>query len=165
MEKKKLLIFIIIITAIIFTGCAPESKPASGAASDLQARFEDMFDDAEPAAADGTVRFGEESPPESTEPEITSELTNAGADDPVRPQNTATEILSETEITEQPEETTAGDAVLSVPPPENEEKFVVTPSGKRYHVESCRHAQNVKEYLTREEAEAKGYDPCKTCKP
>ena len=45
------------------------------------------------------------------------------------------------------------------------ELFVVTPHGTRYHLPDCRHAQNVYELLTREEAEARGFEPCRVCEP
>jgi len=146
---KKLYIFIIIIIAVTFTGCAPEAEPVS-AASDLQARFESMFEDSEePVTADGTVRFGDITEPPA-EPTADIEETTTES----MPEITEIEI-----IPEPPEETT------ELLEDMQEEVFVVTPSGRRYHVEGCRHARNVHEYLTREEAESKGYDPCRTCNP
>ncbi|MCL2096738.1 MAG: hypothetical protein FWH10_07530 [Oscillospiraceae bacterium] len=50
--------------------------------------------------------------------------------------------------------------------PEGDEIFyVVTPSGKRYHYQSCHTARNIHRYLTKEEAEHSGYTPCGICKP
>jgi len=46
-----------------------------------------------------------------------------------------------------------------------ENLYVVTPSGKKYHYDTCHNAKNVYKYLTKEEAEQLGYQPCKTCKP
>jgi len=163
MKIKKLsfkLFLVIIIILINLTGCAPKSEPVSGAALDLQARFEDMFEDAEPAAAEGTVRFGEE-PTEIIEPETSVDTTKKAA-----PTQDETEKITEppetkTEISEIIQDETNNNDENNG----NEEKFVVTPSGKRYHVEGCHHGRNVKEYLTREEAESRGYEPCKTCKP
>ena len=41
-----------------------------------------------------------------------------------------------------------------------------TPSGKKYHLESCNHVNNVSTRLTIEEAVNKfGLTPCKRCKP
>ena len=142
----------IIIILIILTGCAPESEPVSGAALDLQARFEDMFEDAEPVTADGTVRFGEEP--------VTEIVTDESYEN-------ETEAIDETEkdIISEEDESGESENEKSEEKSENEEKFVVTPSGRRYHIESCHHGRNVKEYLTREEAESKGYEPCQTCKP
>lgn len=40
-----------------------------------------------------------------------------------------------------------------------------TPSGKKYHLASCRMVENVSEKLTVAEAVARGLEPCKICKP
>ena len=45
------------------------------------------------------------------------------------------------------------------------ELFVITPSGKKYHNENCRTVGERKEYITRDEAEKKGYAACKICQP
>ena len=115
-----------------------------------------MFE--EPSAAGGTVRFGE------TSPEIIETSADENADDPARPQNNTEETTAEI-ITDPPEETTSEISENIQDDLTGEELFVVTPSGRRYHIEGCRHAQNIKEHLTREEAEAKNYTPCGTCKP
>jgi len=47
----------------------------------------------------------------------------------------------------------------------SEKLYVITPSGKKYHYPTCRTAKNIKQYLTKEEAEQMGYEPCKICKP
>ena len=43
--------------------------------------------------------------------------------------------------------------------------YVITPSGKKYHYPTCRMVKSIKEYLTKEEAERKKYEPCKICNP
>jgi len=40
-----------------------------------------------------------------------------------------------------------------------------TPSGKKYHLESCKTVKNVSEKITLQEAADKGLEPCKICKP
>lgn len=40
-----------------------------------------------------------------------------------------------------------------------------TPSGKKYHLETCRMVNNVSSRLTISEAIQKGLEPCKICKP
>lgn len=40
-----------------------------------------------------------------------------------------------------------------------------TPSGKKYHLSSCRMVENVSEKISVEEAVTLGLDPCKICKP
>ncbi|MEG0308761.1 MAG: ComEC/Rec2 family competence protein [Clostridium sp.] len=44
-------------------------------------------------------------------------------------------------------------------------KFIITTSGTKYHLSSCRTIKQVKEEVTREAAEAKGYGPCGVCHP
>ena len=127
------------IIAVNFAGCAEKAVPVSGAAEDLQARFDNMFeDDAEYETAAGTVRYEPETEPPTLEITTTT-----------------------TETTTFTTEQTTAEALES----EHEGEFVVTPSGKRYHVQNCRTVNNIKEYLTREEAESQGYTPCGICKP
>ncbi len=40
-----------------------------------------------------------------------------------------------------------------------------TPSGKKYHLESCRIVNNVSSEITLAEAAALGLEPCKICRP
>jgi hypothetical protein len=40
-----------------------------------------------------------------------------------------------------------------------------TPSGKKYHLSTCRMVENVSEKITIEEALQSGLEPCKICKP
>ena len=48
---------------------------------------------------------------------------------------------------------------------EGEVLFVVTQSGKKYHLQSCYMVKSIKQYLTRQEAEQSKYEPCKICNP
>lgn len=45
------------------------------------------------------------------------------------------------------------------------QKVYKTPSGKKYHLVSCRMVNNVSKELTIAEASKLGLDPCKICKP
>jgi hypothetical protein len=47
----------------------------------------------------------------------------------------------------------------------NAQSVYKTPSGKKYHLASCRMVENVSEKLTVAEAVAIGLEPCKICKP
>lgn len=40
-----------------------------------------------------------------------------------------------------------------------------TPSGQKYHLETCKMVKNVSEKLTLQQAAEKGLQPCKICKP
>ena len=153
-KMKKFCIFIIIFSALFFTGCASKDaggQPGGEAAVDLHERFAEMFDE-EPA-------------PETSAPTPAADTESCACDpDSLRViiaevildilDNMDTESL-ESIIAE------AGTAAAAV----QEEKFAITPSGTRYHVQGCRHAQNVKELLTRAEAEERRYEPCRTCDP
>lgn len=50
---------------------------------------------------------------------------------------------------------------------DSNKKVYVAGNGKKYHLEYCRTLQNSKHIteMTACEAEAKGYAPCKVCKP
>lgn len=45
------------------------------------------------------------------------------------------------------------------------ELYVITPSGKKYHYPHCRTVKQIKEHLSKEDAERQGYDACKICNP
>jgi len=51
------------------------------------------------------------------------------------------------------------------PAPEQETLVYVTRTGKKYHLKDCRYVRKGKFALTLEEARAKGYEPCKVCRP
>ena len=157
-------IIIIIMLAAVIAGCgAPDAQPVGGAALNLQERFAEMFDD-EPAAAAGTVRFGED-PPAEQPPDITEPATAAPVTEPP-PAAAAEPVIADAEyappVITEPPATTEPPPVVTEPP---EELFVVTPSGRRFHVYGCHHARNVHARLTREEAQSRGFDPCRTCNP
>ena len=40
-----------------------------------------------------------------------------------------------------------------------------TPSGKKYHLSTCRMVENVSEEITIEQARQSGLEPCKICRP
>ncbi|HEX2536606.1 MAG TPA: DUF5763 domain-containing protein [Chitinophagaceae bacterium] len=40
-----------------------------------------------------------------------------------------------------------------------------TPSGKKYHLASCRMVENVSQKITLQQAQEMGLDPCKICRP
>lgn len=140
--------------AVISSGCGEKAVPVSSAALDLQARFAESFEASEDYSADtATIRLESVTEPTSETDiinyEIIAETINI-ADDISVVENIIKETLQSTTI---PENTS------------QEEQFVITPSGTRYHVKGCHTAKNISEYLTREEAISKGYEPCKICKP
>lgn len=47
----------------------------------------------------------------------------------------------------------------------NGQSIYKTPSGKKYHLASCRMVENVSEKITPEKAKELGLEPCKICKP
>lgn len=66
---------------------------------------------------------------------------------------------------------TKGDSSNTVTPPlvgdtvADNGKFIITESGSKYHLPSCSTIKKVKAEVTREEAEAQGYEPCGRCHP
>jgi competence protein ComEC len=54
---------------------------------------------------------------------------------------------------------------LAPKPKQVEETFYITKTGKRYHRGSCRHLRYSAYPITRAEAEAQGYTPCRVCYP
>jgi len=65
--------------------------------------------------------------------------------------------ITDTDMIEITEEATAAVSDLAL--------YVITPSGKKYHYPTCRTVKTIKDYLTKEEAEQLGYEPCKICNP
>lgn len=47
----------------------------------------------------------------------------------------------------------------------NGQSIYKTPSGKKYHLGTCRMVENVSEKITPEKAKELGLEPCKICKP
>lgn len=46
-----------------------------------------------------------------------------------------------------------------------EQTVYITNTGKKYHRDGCRFLSKSKIPIKRKDAEAKGYEPCKVCKP
>ena len=84
------------------------------------------------------------------------------------PPATAAAETQETITKSDPEKT---EAIITEAPseaptePTTEPPYVITPSGKKYHYPTCRTAKNVKQRVSKEEAENMGYTPCGICKP
>jgi hypothetical protein len=47
----------------------------------------------------------------------------------------------------------------------NSQSIYKTPSGKKYHLGTCRMVENVSEKITLEQANELGLEPCKICRP
>lgn len=47
----------------------------------------------------------------------------------------------------------------------NAQDVYKTPSGKKYHLETCKTVKNVSQKITLQQAAEKGLEPCKVCKP
>jgi hypothetical protein len=47
----------------------------------------------------------------------------------------------------------------------NSQSIYKTPSGKKYHLGTCRMVENVSQKITPEQAIESGLEPCKICKP
>ena len=180
------MITILILHGLLVSCEEAETVPVGGAAQDLRARFAEMFEDSEDAekpegfggfegydygiagAAAETVQIiqieeGEEPlplTPPLTKPAAAHGNTGYEADYYILPiitwpsEHTA-ETTAETDEIEPAEPEPAVPVAL----------FVVTPTGRRFHLERCHHARNVAQLLTREEAEARGFEPCRVCNP
>jgi competence protein ComEC len=62
-------------------------------------------------------------------------------------------------------ETAAPVRSIAPKPKRVEETFYITRTGARYHRGSCRHLRRSAFPITRAEAEAQGYTPCRVCYP
>jgi len=62
-------------------------------------------------------------------------------------------------------EADVGRDALGAPQTTEDQLYVITPSGRRYHLPTCGSARNISRHLSKEEAEELGYTPCGTCKP
>jgi DNA-directed RNA polymerase subunit RPC12/RpoP len=62
-------------------------------------------------------------------------------------------------------ETTAPVRSIAPKPKQVEETFYITRTGARYHRGGCRHLRRSAIPITRAEAEAQGYTPCRVCYP
>jgi len=174
LNLKPKFIFAIAIIAFalilpVFAGCAGDSGPAlevGGAAQNLQERFADLFEDAEQPAAIAAEPVTEPppapaitqlpEPPDPLEPSEADEITVAGAD------AGAEDFVPDLSYEPEPPEITEPEPIEVAEPVE---LFAITPTGRRFHRESCHHARNAAELLTREAAATRGLDPCRTCNP
>ena len=62
-------------------------------------------------------------------------------------------------------ETAAPVRSVAPKPKQVEETFYITRTGERYHRSSCHHLRRSAIPITRAEAEARGYTPCRVCYP
>lgn len=151
---KKLSIFIIIIIFFIFiniSGCDKNNNDPDKLIKSSEAlqAFAVIQQETDPPTEiiTGTTSFSKEYKTNSSTIEITETPTII-----IEPE-AITEITETTETTEITEDTNA------------ELLYVITPSGKKYHYPTCRTVKTIKQYLTKEEAEQMGYEPCKICNP
>jgi len=102
-----------------------------------------------------------------TEPvtEIISGTINLNTTEPAVETSTETEIDTPEENTVFTEEETTYIITETNSDTTEEKLYVVTKSGTKYHYATCYHARNPYKYLTKEEAEKLGYEPCSVCKP
>jgi len=145
--KFALILLIIFIIANMF-GCESSNK------NGLPNNYDDILQAAAYIVPDltdtttniisGTISFTSAPPAKTELPATTAETT---------------ESIEYTELTETVESSETSE------PHESPESYVITPSGKKYHYPTCRTAQNIKQYISKEEAERLGYEPCKICKP
>lgn len=159
-KKTKFTLFflqiLIIFILIIITGCSSDNNGVPENYGDiLKAAVyidpESVQNDGETAATtniiSGTIPLN---PTESTTIAETTTIDESA------------EITGTEESTEPTESIGHTEPDLST---EVSEPYVITPSGKKYHYPTCRHAKNIKQYISKEEAERLGYGPCGTCKP
>lgn len=48
---------------------------------------------------------------------------------------------------------------------QNENKYIITENGKKFHKDNCRTIKSIKQYISCNEALNMGYEPCKICNP
>ena len=148
MSSKKLLFLTlgIIILYINMTGCAKNTDNDSGN-----------------NYGDFVRAFAAETEPATEIISNTAVFTQAEETDEIKEviETSSEELTEPTSLIEQTKVT----VTESITTTESAELYVITPSGKKYHRQTCRYAANVKQYVTKEEAEKLGYEPCKVCKP
>ena len=145
-SKNKFKIMLFLMTVIIFTGgCAKKNGvPANyGEIIKSAAYTENGETDPPTEIVSGTIAFTQPAPTQAP-----PAPTATAAPIP----ETVAIIITEPQ-TEPPAEPTA------------EPPYVITPSGKKFHLPTCRTAKNVKQHISKEEAESMGYTPCGICKP
>jgi len=155
MSSKKLLFLTlgIIILYINMTGCAKNTDNDSG---NNYGDFVRAFAaETEPATEiiSNTAVFTQ-----AEETDEIKEVIETSTAEITEPTTTQPESTESTE----PEKTISTELITTT---ESAQLYVITPSGKKYHRQTCRYAANVKQYVTKEEAEKLGYEPCKVCKP
>jgi len=154
-KKSKIAIFSAILLILILSGCVRNNIP-------------DNYADIIQAAA--YVNPGSGTIPDPTTEIITgtisfNDLIPAASPDPVT--EAATEFeTAEPSVPDAPPITETTEIIITADTAEEQQApYVITPSGRRYHYPACRTAQNIKQYLSKEEAEKSGYTPCGICKP
>jgi len=143
----KIFIFMLVIflyVNISSCGNKPDDPAKSAATIDPDLVYQEALPETDPTTEiiSNTIPFSQDKTLE-----ITQETTKS-------PETVATvEITEKTEEINETEET--------IP----EDLYVITPSGKKYHYPTCRTVKSIKQYLSKEEAEKLGYEPCKICNP
>ena len=152
-KKTPILGIGLLLVLVFICSCAQNSNNA-------QNNYEDILNEAAyeqtkpiiPEVITGTVSFAQNNKDEKAKDETPAATITETA-----------EILETTEITEITEmPVTAEEKVEEV---EEAVLFVVTQSGKKYHLQSCYMVKSIKDYFTKEEAEQSKYEPCKICDP
>ena len=151
-----LLALFITLTAAGLLSCAAETPEASDAFAemDIAERMKNLIESEQAEQTtistteiiSNTLPYDYHAEPES---EIETEEITATTE------TITTAIISETSEISEIIETSENIAEL----------YVITPSGKKYHYQHCRTVKNIKEHLSKEEAEQQGYDACKICNP
>ena len=150
-------IFIFIFAVFIFlniSGCGNNSEESTNSGStvdpDLIYHETDVKTEPTTEIISGTIPFSQNETSETVEVTEIPETSETS----VAPETSDISETSEIkEETTEPEETAAADL------------YVITPSGKKYHYPTCRTVKSIKQYLSKEEAEQLGYEPCKICNP
>jgi len=150
--KKTLIFIILIILYVLFilfniSGCGKDSNKPDNSYEVLQA-FAAVQEETDPPVEIISDIISFSTIENSTLPTETETETEKQED---------TDNIENTENTESPE--------IPDIPDNSEELYVITPSGKKYHYQTCRTVKTIKQYLTKEEAEQVGYEPCKICNP
>jgi len=153
---NKIFIFIIFISLILLScGGKPDEKTKTGATVDPDLIYhEENPSDPTTEIVSGTMPFSQEETAQITENTAAETITQTTEVPETIEETEETEEITGTETTEKAEENTE--------PPD---LYVITPSGKKYHYQTCRTVKSIKQYLTKEEAEKLGYEPCKICNP
>ena len=134
--KKTLAVCVFILILSLFSASCGNFSSADSYLGGVYSRPESLIkSDAD--ESDKADNTVEESFEYQTAEEITAE------------DSTANETEASTEAEEE-----RGDAI-----------FVITESGKRFHVKDCRTALSVKKFVSYDEGISLGYEPCRICNP